>query len=207
MENIYTLGERFRALSDDYDMAKAALESIYEENGGEVTDETDAVEAELEAIERMKQEVISDVLSAPDDYAAIVKNAEAQKKVLEAELKAVKEEQAKYLARIEAKIKRKQDKIDWFKENIAEALRLAQIEKLGGAKTENKFCIYFTKSTSVETDAERLIAPYKEEIDSLIASLPSWLTVKTDINKTALKKVATLPEGASLNTKETLQIK
>ena len=207
MENIYTLGERFNALSEAYDEAKAKLEEEYEANGGEMTETTEAMQAELDELERVRQEVVNDVLSAPDEYAAIVKNAEAQKNVLEAELKAVKEEQAKYLARIEAKIKRKQEKIDWFKGNIAEALRLAQIEKLGGAKTENKFCIYFSKSTSVEADTERLLAPYKDEIDSLVASLPSWVTVKTDVNKTALKKEKTLPDGASLNTKKTLQIK
>lgn len=207
MENIYTLGERFRRLSDDYDNAKAVLEAAYEENGGEVTDETEAKRAEVDELERMRQEIVADVLSAPDEYAAIVKNAEAQKKVLEAELKAVKEEQAKVCARIMSKIKAKEGKIAWFKENIAEALKLAEIERIGGARTDHRFCIFFSNTSSLDVDSEKVLAPYQERINDLIAALPGWVTVTTGINKAALKREDTLPEGAVAVSSKTLNIK
>ena len=172
-----------------------------------MTEQTEHMQAELDELERIKREVVDEVLSAPDDYAAIVKNAEAQKKVLEAELKAVKDEQAKVLARIESRIKRKQAKIEWFKGNIADAMKLAEINKIGGAKTNNRFTIYFQDSTSIETDEEKLLAPYNGEVEALVSRLPKWLTVKTSINKTALKAEEKLPEGADKVTNKTLQIK
>ena len=147
------------------------------------------------------------MLSAPDDYAAIVKNAEAQKKVLEAELKAVKEEQAKVLAKIESRIKRLQSKADWFKDNIAEAMKLAEVSKIGGARTGNRFSIYFVESTTLETDDEKLLAPYNDRVQALIASLPKWLTVKTGISKTVLKAEENLPDGAVKVTNKNLQIR
>ena len=207
MENIYNLGDKFYRISEAYDAARAALEEEYENNGGEMTEQTEHMQAELDELERIKREVVDEVLSAPDDYAAIVKNAEAQKKVLEAELKAVKDEQAKVLARIESRIKRKQAKIEWFKGNIAEAMKLAEINKIGGAKTNNRFTIYFQDSTSIETDEEKLLAPYNGEVEALVSRLPKWLTVKTSINKTALKAEEKLPEGADKVTNKTLQIK
>ena len=206
MENIYSLGEKFFRISEAYDCAKDALEAEYEANGGEVTEVTETMQAELDVLESLRREVVEEVLSAPDDYAAIVKNAEAQKKVLEAELKAVKEEQAKIVAKIESRIRRKQSKVEWFKESIAQAMRLAEINKIGGQKTENRFTIWFKESKSVEADEERLLTPYNDRIQALIDALPKWLTVKTGINKTALKAEAEMPEGAHIVTNKTLQI-
>lgn len=207
MENIYQLGEKFYRISEAYDCAKAALEEEYENNGGEMTETTEQMQAELDELERIKNEVVAEVLSAPDDFAAIVKNAEAQKKVLEAELKAVKEEQAKVTAKIEARIKRKQSKIDWFKDNILEAMKLAEVQKIGGARTENRFTIWIGESTSMETDEETLLNPYNDRIKAFIEGLPKWVKVTTGINKTALKAEAELPAGAAIVTNKTLNIR
>ena len=207
MDNIYQLGERFYRISEAVGAASDALVEEYENNGGEVTDATEQMQAELDELEALKQEVVNEVLSAPDDYAAIVKNAEAQKKVLEAELKAIKEEQAKVCARVEARIKSKERTIAWFKDNISEAMKLAEIEKIGGAKTGRRFTIYFKATEVVEADEEVLLKPYEQKINDLISSLPSWLTVKTGVSKTALKSLDTLPEGASKHENKTLQIR
>lgn len=207
MENIYQLTEKFRRISDAYDETKGILEEAYEENGGEITEETEALQGELDELARMKEEIVSDVLSCPDDYAMIVKNTEAQKRVLEAELKAVKEEQAKVLAKIQSKIKRKEDKIAWFKENISEAMKLAQKEKLGGAKTDSRFTIWFSESTSLDVNTELVLDPYQAKINELISELPAWVTVKTDVNKTILKKEETLPLGAERIKSKSLQIR
>lgn len=206
MESIYSLGEKYYRISEAYDCAKDALNEEYENNGGEINEVTESMQAELDELERIKNEVIDEVLSAPDEYAAIVKNAEAQKRVLEAELKAVKEEQAKVNARIEARIKRKRDKIEWFKDNIAEAMRMRNVQKIGGSRTENRFCIYFATSKSIETDDDVLLAPYAGRIESLIDSLPKWLTVKTSINKAELKKCDGV-EGVTIVENESIQIR
>ena len=145
METIYNLEQKFAAISESYDNLEAALVEKYEENGGEVTDETEGMQAELDALAQLKKQITDDIIAAPDEYAAIIKNAEAQKKMLEAELKALKEEQLKAVARLQAKINRKDSKIDFFKDSIAEAMRAAGIEKIGGAKTDNRFSIYFSK--------------------------------------------------------------
>ena len=207
METIYNLEQKFAAISESYDNLEAALVEKYEENGGEVTDETEGMQAELDALAQLKKQITDDIIAAPDEYAAIIKNAEAQKKMLEAELKALKEEQLKAVARLQAKINRKESKIDFFKDSIAEAMRAAGIEKIGGAKTDNRFSIYFSKSTAVDVDTEKALAPYQPRIAAFIQSLPSWITVKTDVSKTELKKADELPEGASLVTNKSLQIR
>lgn len=212
MENIYKIGERYIQIAADYEAAKAELEAAYEENGGEITDETEYLEKEAQALKDLKEEVAKDVLSAPDEYAAIVKNTEAQKKILEAELKALKEEQAKACAKIEARIKQKASKIEWFKSSIADAMKFAEIQKIGGAKTNNKFTIWFAETTSVDVDSETALKPYEAKMKEFIDSLPKWVSVKTDINKSALKanlldEKAEHPDGAFLNTNKTLQIR
>ena len=209
MDNIYALRTRFAEISDRYDEVASALAAEYEATGGEITEETEEMEASLEELASLRKEVIDDVLSAPDEYASLVKNAEAQKKVLEAELKVVKEEQQKVLDRIQAKINRKTSKIEYFKDCIAQALDFAGVERVGGAKTDNKFSIYFTKSTTVEAEPEKILAPYQSEIDAFAATLPSYITVKTDIKKSELKKIGEgqLPDGATIKKDRTLQIR
>ena len=44
-----------------------------------MTEETEAIEKEAEELGRLREEIIKDVLSAPDEFAAIVMNTEAQK--------------------------------------------------------------------------------------------------------------------------------
>lgn len=212
MENIYSLGEKYAHINEAYEVTKNNLEALYEENGGEITEQTEAMEKETAELEALRNEIVADVLKAPDEYAAIVKNAEANKKIVEAELKALKEEQAKVCAKYEARIKKLASKIDWFKGNIADAMKLAEVEKLGGPKTPNKFTIWFSKSQSVEVESEVVMKPYTDKVQAFIDSLPSWITVKTDINKTALKAVllddkAKHPDGAFLSEKKSIQIR
>lgn len=207
MENIYNLEQKFAAISESYDTLEAQLVEEYENNGGEVTEQTEAMQKELDALAALKKEVTDDIIAAPDAYAAIVKNAEAQQKMLEAELKALKEEQQAAVARLQAKINRKAGKVEFFKDAIAVALRAAGINKIGGAKTDNRFSIYFQESTSVDVDAEKVLAPYQPRINAFIQSLPSWITVKTDVSKTELKKADEMPEGASLVSSSSLRIR
>ena len=127
-------------------------------------------------------------------------------------LKALKEEQAKVCQKYEARIKRLASKIEWFKNNIADAMKLAEIEKLGGPKTPNKFTIWFSNTTSVEADNEAIMKPYESKVKELIESLPNYIVVKTDVNKSALKanlqdENAVHPDGAVLCPNKSLQIR
>lgn len=207
MENIYNLNRQFEELSEKYDSLSAEINAIYEENGGEVTEETEHLEEKLSALSAMKDEVVGQILSCPDDFAAIVKNAEAQKKMLEAELKVLKEEQAKVVAKLQARINSKANKIEWFKANIREAMKLADIDRIGGGKTGSKFSIYFTTTKSIETDDVKLVEPYIPALTELYSKLPSWLTVETKVNKNTLKSQDVLPDGASLVENKNLQIR
>ena len=86
-------------------------------------------------------------------------------------------------------------------------MRVSGVEKIGGAKTDNRFSIYFQASTAVDVDAEKVLAPYQPRIAAFIKSLPSWISVKTDVNKTELKKADEMPEGASIVSNKSLRIR
>ena len=207
MENIYNLTGRFAELSDYYESLQAILDDLYEENGGEITEETEEVQSLLNDIKSLQDEVINDILASPDDYAEIALNEAAKQRVLEAELKAVKEEQKKVTDRIQARINERARRAEWWKGNIDAALRIAKCDKVGGAKSGFRHCIYYQKSTSVETNEDVLLAPYQAMIDNLNAELPSWMKVSVSIDKTTLKKEETLPQGATLNQKQTIVIR
>ena len=57
-----------------------------------------------------------------------------------------------------------------------------------------------------------VMKPYAEKVQEFIDSLPEWVTVKTDINKTALKAnllndVADHPDGACIIENKSLRIR
>ncbi len=207
MENIYNLTGRFAELSDYYESQQALLEDLYEANGGEVTEETEEVQVILDNIKTLQDEVMGDIIANSDAYAEIALNKAAQRKVVEAELKATKEEQKKVNDRIQAKINRLQRSEEFWKDNFDKALRIASMDKIGGAKTGLRHSIYYQKSASVETNEDVLFAPYKAMIDSINAELPSWMKVSISVDKTALKKEETLPAGAAINQKQTIVIR
>ena len=70
MENIYKLSARAAEVSMRYEEARAALEEMYEANGGEVTAETEEKSAELEVLEQIKQELAEEFVRFPGEYAA-----------------------------------------------------------------------------------------------------------------------------------------
>ncbi len=207
MENIYNLTGRFAELSDYYESQQALLEDLYEANGGEVTEETEEAQVILDNIKTLQDEVMGDIIANSDAYAEIALNKAAQRKVVEAELKATKEEQKKVNDRIQAKINRLQRSEEFWKDNFDKALRIASMDKIGGAKTGLRHSIYYQKSASVETNEDVLFAPYKAMIDSINAELPSWMKVSISVDKTALKKEETLPAGAAINQKQTIVIR
>lgn len=207
MENIYTLTGRYAEMNDRYEELSAELEAIFEENGGVETEEATHILELQQEQERLRDEVLRDIVEHADDYAAIAMNKDCQRKMLEAELKALKEEQAKVVAKYQARINRLARSVEFWKENFAEAMRWEQITKIGGPNSGHKFTVWMKETQSVDVDEATVLAPWQETIDELVERLPSWVTVKTGVSKSELKKEETLPEGAAIVTSRTIQIR
>lgn len=207
MESIYKLSERAVAISTRYEQARAALEEMYEENGGEVTAETEEMSAELEELEQIQRQIAEEFVKFPDEYAAWFKDVEAQKAVIQAQRKAIEEEQKKVLAKYDAQIKKKDSTLEWIKQNMEAAMILAQVEKFDKKKTGGMFSIYFQTSKSVDVDEDVALKKYEDSINKLRATLPDWLTLNTKISKSVAGKLEELPEGFERKQSKTLIIR
>ena len=207
MENIYKLSARAAEVSMRYEEARAALEEMYEANGGEVTAETEEKSAELEALEEIKRQVAEEFVRFPDEYAAWYKNVEAQRNLIEGEKKAMEAEQKKVLARYDAAIKKKEATLAWIRENMEGAMKIADVKKFDKKQTGGMFSIYFQTSKSVDVNEELAMKDYKEAIDKLSATLPDWLSLTPKISKGVVGKLETLPEGFERKESKTLIIK
>lgn len=207
MENIYQLTGRFAEINDRYEALSAELDALYEDNGGEENVETEQVQELMQEQEALKQEVLKEIVENADCYAEIALNKASQQKILEAELKAVKAEQAKVVAKYQARINRLARSVDFWKENFKEAMKIEKLTKIGGPKTGHKFTIWVSETQSLDVDEAVALAPFEERIAELVDELPAWVKVSTGVNKTVLKKEETLPEGATRVTNQSIQIR
>lgn len=207
MENIYTLSGRYAEINDKYEALSAELDAIFEENGGVETEEAGRILELQKEQEQLREEVLREIVEHADDYAAIAMNKDCQRKMLEAELKTLKEEQAKVVAKYQARINRLAGSVEFWKENFRLAMEVEKVSKIGGPKTGHKFTVWVKETQSVSVDEDTVLAPYQETIFALTDALPSWVKVTTTVNKTELKKEETLPEGAILVTNQSVQIR
>ena len=207
MENIYALSGKYAEINDRYEALSAELDAMYEDNGGEETAETEQMQELLQEQEALKAEVLREIVEHADDYAEIALNKASQQKILEAELKAVKEEQAKVVAKYQARINRIARSVEFWKENFQEAMKVEQLTKIGGPKTGHKFTIWVKETESIDVDEAVALAPFEDKIAELVEQLPAWVKIATGVNKTLLKKEETLPEGASRVVSQSIQIR
>ncbi len=207
MESFYKISGRAAEINNRIEELDARLVEMYEDNGGEITESTEAIENAKSELENLKQECIADIINNSDAYAEIALDKMAKKKVLVAEMKAVKEEQQKILDRYQARINRLDSSIDFWKQNFNEAMNLAGTTKIGGAKTDKMHSVYFTTTCSVECDNDVLISPYEESIRAFDVSLPDYLSIDIKVNKVALKGMTEMPAGAMLIKKQNINIK
>ena len=144
-----------------------------------------------------------------DSYAEIALNKAAQKKVAEAEVKAVKEEQKRVLDRCMARVNRLGRSVDFWKQNFDEAMRLAEVTRLGGAKSGKLHSVYYTTTKRVETDEVLLLGPYLERLQAFRESLPAWLDVEFKVNAAMLKALPEdeRPEGCQGVESQNIQIR
>lgn len=206
MENFYTLSDKFAGISETYDKLSAELDEIYSENGGEVTEDTTERERLLEEMNELKEQCVREIVDNSDAYAEIALNKRAQQEVAEAEMKAVKEQQRKVLDTLQARVNKYERAYKFWLENFDAAMRVAECSKIGGAKTDKKHSVWYQTTTSVEV-ADNILERYDEVISELAAKLPDWVTIQVSVNKTKLKALEVLPEGANKVENKTVRIK
>jgi len=173
METLYQLTEQM-----------SALESLLEDNGGELTPD----------IEALWQETGESLTRKVDNYNALIIKLKNYSSNLDAEIK-----------RLQGLKKTADNSLKNVKEHIKSVMEQFGIDKLEGA-----YCkISLASSTSTEVDEETVLAPYLSRIANL--NLPEWITADLKVSKTALKDAFkdkdVTPAGVSFVKNKSLRIK
>ena len=206
MDNFYKLSERLDDVSRRFEIAQNALEAAMEESGGEITDENASLVSEVEELEVIKRQLDDDFLNFPDEYAAWYKNEEAKRSMLLAERKAYEDEMKKVLAKYDTRIKSRESRMEWIKQNIAASMKRHEVDKLDKKRPNAMFSIYFKKSQSLEVNEDLALDAYREVERKANEGCPEWLEFVPKIKKGVLSKVEDLPFGFERKIGETLLI-
>ena len=206
MDNIYKLSERMDEIAMRYAVAQDALDAAMEESGGEVTDETGALLSELDELEAVKNQIMEDFLRFPDEYAAWYKNEEAQRNVILAERKAYEDEMKKVLAKFDSRIKKKESRMEWIKDNISTAMKMHEVKALDKKRPNAQFSIYFKTSSSIEVNEDLALDAYREVEKKANENCPEWLEFVPKIKKGTLSKAESLPFGFERKISDSLLI-
>ena len=207
MENIYKLEGRIAEIECQYNELSDHLEEMYIANEGEVTEQTEAIEAKLAELEALRGQVVDDIINNSDEYAECALNAIGKQKVAEAELKAWKDQTKNAEAVYKSRVGYYQRKAEWWKENLQRALNNAEVKKVGGAKTGLKHTIWLQETKGVEVDEAVIMEPWQQRIDELRRELPEWMSLDVCIDRTALGKMEALPEGAVRTVSDSLRLR
>lgn len=162
----------------------AMLEQMYEANEGEVTEATEALEAESKAIATLIEGDGIDLLGR------WLTNKEAEASTLKAEKQA-----------IDAKLKRANQTIDYIKAEVARVLDLL------GLNEAKKGLIYSFKAVDkvsthlTEESAEKWLKTAKS--GALANGLPEYIDVSIRLRVSELPKSGELPEGIERETTRT----
>lgn len=165
---------------------QARIESLLEENGGEITPEIE--EALTLTAEALPRKV--------DGYGVLIRQFAAAEAACDAEIK-----------RLQGLKKTAQNAQRGMKDRILYAMQTFGFDKLAGETT--KFST--RKSTAVEVDEDTLLAAYREKIADFVATLPAWLSLEVKVSKTAIgneyKSSGLTPEGAQVVENTSLIVK
>lgn len=162
------------------------IEDTLEETGGELTPE----------LEETWNETGESLVAKVDNYNALINHMDAYCKNLDTEIK-----------RLQALKKTGDNSLKRIKEHVRDVMIANGIDKL-----EGEYCkMSLSTSTSTEVDEETLLQKYNEKKDALQAELPSWLTVKYEVSKTALKDAFkgkdVMPAGVTFKENKSLRIR
>lgn len=162
------------------------IEDLLIENGGELTPE----------IEQLMESTSEALAVKVDGYNHIIRRLEG----FAASAKAEKERLAKLQKVAENGVKA-------IKAHIADVMQAQGISKLESATCK----IGFRRTESVAiTDEELLLRPYRHTVDTIAPTLPEWVKVSIDIDKTALKayiKAGHPVLGAEVEENQNIQIR
>lgn len=207
MDSFYKLSERLDDVSRRFESIKAAFEEAMEENGGELTEETQQLLDEANELSDIKAQIEEDFVKMPDEYAAWYKNKEAKRNMLLAERKAYEDEMKKVLSRYDARIKDVESDMEWIKQNISASMKRHEVKMLDKKRPNAMFSIYFQKSSSIEVNEEMALDAFREVERKANENCPEWLTFVPKIKKSALTKAEVLPFGFERKMSESLIIK
>lgn len=208
MESIYKLSDRAAEIAARYNEVQEAFETLMDENGGELNEESQEMLDALAELESLQKQIHEDFIKFPDAYAAWYKNEEAQEKVAEAELKAFKEMQDAALAKFKAKVNKRKRRKEWVKQNISDCMRKAEVERFDKKRSPDAlFSIYFQESSSIEVDEAVASAGYEEIISTANSVLPEGYSLVLKVDKSILKKSENLPIGCERKVTKSLQIR
>lgn len=143
---------------------KLQVEALLYESGGEITPE---IEEALALTEGVLEEKV-------DGYFAIIRKMEYGASEIDAEI-----------SRLQALKKTKGNAVRNLKRRLLEELERGGIRQVNGA-----MCKVFVQKNapSVSLESEELVwGEYNERLQEFVNSLPSYLSVKADINKIELK--------------------
>ena len=138
-----------------------AIEDALEENGGELTEE----------LEALWQETAESLPMKIDGYSQVIANYEAYSRNLDAEIK-----------RLQALKKTSDNSAKRVKEHLKQAMLANGIQKLDGYQCK----VSLSSTTATEVDEETVLAPYIARLERLM--LPAWITAELKVSKTALKE-------------------
>lgn len=155
------------------DQTMYALESAYVENGGEVTEETESLEANVSGL----QELLC--TEGVDMLGRWLKSKEDMKKTLKAE--------KDYIAR---KIAAVDDTIEFIKAKLNEVIVASGQEKVKGSLGYS-----FTATTSVTTTVDKAVLKdmYQSQVEDVLRDI-----LPADVTVTLGASVKAVPEGVEL---------
>jgi hypothetical protein len=161
-----TYSDLNKALAD-LNLMIANLEEVYLENGGEVTPETEAAEAQISSLRDFLSTEGVDVLGR------WLKAKEDEKKALKAE--------KDYISRKVASV---DNTIDFIKGRLSDVMKAANIEK---AKGDHGYSFTRSLSTTTSVDKEILSARYGKAVEAFKETLPAYITLTLGASVSAAK--------------------
>ncbi len=167
--------------------AAAQLEAEYEENGGEVTESTEAKEGFIRCVSELLMN------EGVDSIGRWLKSLEDAKKALKAE--------RDYLAR---RISGIDGTMEYAKAVAANVLRTAGVEKVKGS---NGYSFSRYVSDTVKPNAPLLRERYQEQANAAVhaAGIPEWVTVTVGASSTLVPAGTELPDVFDRKTVETVR--
>lgn len=163
------------------------IEEILWENGGELTPELE---------ERMNDNQEALVVKA-DNYSVLIRRFGSASDSIDKEIK-----------RLTALKKTADNAVKRLKGNVENCMKVNKINILEGSMTRFSFK---KNPPSVLVDEEKVLSPYQKNVQELIAILPSYIKVTTEVSRSAImglkKENKPIPAGAQIVQGESLQMK